>query len=128
MKKEQAKPACEPADYSAFKDKYVKIVSGADRIEYSARVIDLYHDKITLNLADGTEKILSLGYIHSIYSIEKPSDFKMTAKKGTKRKKEKKKDTLNFPEIEKKTEENEDEDKEKDDDKDNLEERVSDDE
>jgi hypothetical protein len=126
MRKEQAKPADEPINYSAFKDRYVKITSGADRIEYSARVIDLYHNKITLNLADGTERKIDINYIHSISPIEKPLDFKQIspkteAKKGKAKKKE---DALNFPEIEEKNDKNE----EKDDENNSLEGIVSKDE
>jgi len=102
MKKEEAKPADAPIDYSVFKGKYVKIISGEDKIEYSAKVIDLYNNKIRLNLADGNGRILSLAYIHSINLIDKPLDFKLTKRIETKKRKGKKKDMLYEEESEKK--------------------------
>jgi hypothetical protein len=123
MKKEEAKPTNEPIDYSAFKGEYVKIISGEDKVEYSAKVINLYNGKLTLNLADGNERILSLAYVHSINRIDKPIDFKLITRIETKKRNPKKKKEA-WMEEEKKGNENE----EKDDEDDSLEGLVSKDE
>jgi len=126
MDKEQAKPADKSIDYSAFKGgEYVKIISGKDKVEYSAKVIDLYNDKIRLNLADGTEKKLDINYIHSINIIDKPSDFKPISLKIVEKKIRKIRKSIENNEGKGKSREK---DGENDGDNDSLEGRVSNDE